>query len=116
MLYFSAQWCGACRAFTPVLARFYEQHRVAKNFEVVFISWDEFREEFAQYHGKMPWPALEFDQRETVDRLASRFDVQVLPTLVAINGDTGALICRNARQRVTEDPEATMFPWPDPRL
>nr|6GXY_A Chain A, Tryparedoxin [Trypanosoma brucei brucei]6GXY_B Chain B, Tryparedoxin [Trypanosoma brucei brucei]6GXY_C Chain C, Tryparedoxin [Trypanosoma brucei brucei] len=112
-LYFSASWCPPCRGFTPVLAEFYEKHHVAKNFEVVLISWDENESDFHDYYGKMPWLALPFDQRSTVSELGKTFGVESIPTLITINADTGAIIGTQARTRVIEDPDGANFPWPN---
>ncbi len=59
-LYFSAHWCGPCRAFTPKLVQFHQKCK-EKNlpFEVVFISSDKNENEMKAYmrEEKMPrWP------------------------------------------------------------
>lgn len=62
-LYFSAQWCGPCRKFTPKLVEFYNQ--VAPQhpeFEIVFVSSDRSPVAMEGYirDMKMPWPAIDF--------------------------------------------------------
>ena len=112
LLYFSAQWCPPCRAFTPELIKFHEKHAEKHNFEIVFCSWDQTEEEFMDYyqnhHGK--WLAMPFQHRPQVDAMAQRFGVQTIPTLILI-GANGDVVCKGARNMVASDPEAKQFPW-----
>jgi nucleoredoxin len=49
-LFFSALWCPPCRAFTPVLADFYEEaNKNGKKLEIVFVSHDENQHSFKEY-------------------------------------------------------------------
>ena len=62
-VYYSASWCGPCRAFTPDLVKWYKRNKSkAGLFELVFVSADRSEEQMAAYmvDDKMPWPALEF--------------------------------------------------------
>jgi len=64
-LYFSAQWCGPCRAFTPKLVEWYRQVRSRHpEFELVFVSSDRSEQAMLDYmkEANMPWPAVPFDQ------------------------------------------------------
>jgi len=107
-LYFSAHWCGPCRAFTPELIKWYNKYHAAKNFELVFVSWDRDPAQFSEYHGSMPWPALTY-QHPYVSQLNELFEVDGIPTLILIKAD-GTLVTKNARSGVTDAPED--FPWP----
>jgi len=62
-VYYSASWCGPCRAFTPDLVKWYKRNRSKSElFELVFVSADRSADQMAEYmtDDKMPWPALEF--------------------------------------------------------
>lgn len=109
-VYFSAGWCGPCRAFTPRLKEFYERHRAAKNFEVVWVSSDNDQRGYDEYYSVMPWLALPFSDRGRKAALSRRFRVQGVPTLVLLAPD-GSGITTEARARVMEDPSAEAFPW-----
>jgi len=66
-LYFSASWCGPCRAFTPDLVRAYRELKPAHpEFELIFISGDNSAGDMLAYmrEDKMPWLAVKYDRRE----------------------------------------------------
>ena len=48
-LYFSADWCPPCRAFTPVLTELYQNIHPEKKVKVIFISSDHDEQSFHQY-------------------------------------------------------------------
>ena len=109
-LYFSAHWCGPCKAFTPKLVEF--RNKIAKDFEVVFISSD--RDEAALFNymkeSGMTWPALPFnsDKKEELSKL---FQVRGIPSLVVLN-DKGVLVSTTARNDVaTLSPEEALKKW-----
>ncbi|CCW59631.1 unnamed protein product [Phytomonas sp. EM1] len=113
LLYFSASWCPPCRGFTPHLIDFYNKYHKEKDFEVVFVSWDEEKEDYTQYYAKMPWLAIPFEQNDVVKTLINRHSVESIPTLIAIEAATGNVITTSARSKVMEDSEGKDFPWPD---
>eukprot|EP00727_Mastigamoeba_balamuthi_P006748 m51a1_g2694 DNA-dependent protein kinase catalytic subunit (2648) ;mRNA; r:766654-782327 len=106
LLYFSG--------FTPVLAKFYEEHHKAHDFEVVFVSSDRDPESFGEYYGEMPWLALPFEDRNRKAALSQRFKVGGIPTLIVLDRD-GNLITSKARSHVAEN-DIDGFPWMPPTV
>lgn len=109
--YFSASWCPPCRGFTPQLADFYNKYKDAKNFEIIWISWDEEKDDYTGYFAKMPWTALPFEDRPGVEHLVKEFKVESIPTLVGVEANTGNVVTTTARARLVQDPEGAQFPW-----
>eukprot|EP00331_Platyophrya_macrostoma_P029436 CAMPEP_0176445148 /NCGR_PEP_ID=MMETSP0127-20121128/23506_1 /TAXON_ID=938130 /ORGANISM="Platyophrya macrostoma, Strain WH" /LENGTH=143 /DNA_ID=CAMNT_0017830833 /DNA_START=51 /DNA_END=482 /DNA_ORIENTATION=+ len=110
-LYFSASWCPPCRGFTPQLIEFYNKHSVEKNFEVVFVTWDEEEEDYEGYYGKMPWATVGFIGPKDQQRFNDLYKVESIPTLIGIDADSGDVVSRSARTMVVKDPEAAHYPW-----
>jgi nucleoredoxin len=94
-LYFSAEWCPPCRAFTPSLVKL--RDRRSDEFEVVFISSDRSAEDQQGYmkNYKMRWPSLPFGSPKRSE-LSSKFNISGIPALVIVDSD-GNLISRNGR-------------------
>lgn len=110
-LYFSAHWCGPCRAFTPELTKLYNKLTAeGKPFEVIFVSSDRDQAGFDEYYGEMPWLALPFADRARKDELSQFFKVQGIPTFVMIGPDL-KVINASARGAVMGDKEGANFPW-----
>ncbi|KAK9812335.1 hypothetical protein WJX73_003227 [Symbiochloris irregularis] len=65
-VYFGANWCPPCKAFTPKLAKFYAHMRNSDptEFEVLFISGDKDIKNYETYFATMPWKSLKFNSRE----------------------------------------------------
>ena len=64
--YFSAHWCPPCKAFTPILAEFYNNFKKGENgdkLEIIFVSSDKTDESFDEYFKEMPWLALPYKER-----------------------------------------------------
>ena len=115
-LYFSAHWCPPCRAFTPNLAKVYNELKDAgKDFEVIFISSDSSDKEFKDYHKDMPWLAIPYNNNDEKDACSEKYDVEGLPTLVLIDGETGETITDEGRGAVGEF-GADGFPFTKSRM
>ena len=80
-LYFSASWCGPCRAFTPSLIKFREAHK--NDFEVILVGADGSPKAQANYMKKykMPWLALTNRSREAT-QIRKSLGVPHIPYLV----------------------------------
>jgi len=103
-LYFSAHWCPPCRAFTPLLAEWYDKMKSegkADELEIVFVSSDSDEKSFQEYFGSMPWCALPF-RSPLGDQLSSEFGVRGIPMLVIIDAATGAVKDRDGRTAIAQ--------------
>jgi len=122
--YFSAEWCGPCRKFTPQLVDYYK--RVAPEhpeFEVVFYSMDRslFAMEKYMRDENMPWPAIDYGKlkdKETLKKNAGNG----IPSLVLVDS-TGKLISSSyagsqylGPQKVLADLDAIFAGKPPTRL
>jgi len=109
-LYFSAHWCPPCRKFTPELVEFYKKYKEEKEFEIIFLSCDKDHDSFLEYFKEMPWLALPFDDPRKA-LIISQYDFDgSIPTLLLLTPE-GALISRDARSGLSDDPEGKSFPW-----
>lgn len=101
-IYFGAHWCPPCRAFIPSLSDFYKllnaEH--GNDFEIVFVSADRDVESFTEYFDTMPFLALPFDSREINAKLASKYRVSGIPTLIIID-TSGRVIDGSGRTTVS---------------
>lgn len=92
-IYYSASWCGPCRAFTPDLVRWYKRNK-SKNpqFELIFVSSDRSAEDMAAYMKEdgMDWPALAFESKKTTPGL-TKYSGPGIPCLVLID-ETGKVL------------------------
>ena len=60
----------------------------------------------------MPWLTLDHQQQETKEKLDEKFQVDGIPTFILIDGDSGDIICKDARNQIqSKDKEGQHFPW-----
>ncbi len=59
----------------------------------------------------MPWLALDYRAWRKREELSKRFNVNGIPKLVLIDGDSGETICTNAKDQLHLDVEGRNFPW-----
>ena len=88
--YYSAHWCGPCRAFTPDLVSAYKEIKAAHpEFELIFVSSDENADAMKGYMTEygMEWPALRFDQTRTSRATRRPEHERGIPNLVFMDAD-----------------------------
>ena len=94
LVYFGAEWCPPCRAFSPKLVAAYEQlKKISPDaFEVVFVSSDEDSSGQLKYarEVKMPWPVLRFSQRGRAAPI-ERWAGKGIPCLVVVTREGDAI-------------------------
>lgn len=96
VFYYTASWCGPCRAFTPTLVEFYKKHK-NDNFEVVLISSDRDEKSMEAYaeKNKMPWPHVKFDQVKTFKGKYAH-GVRGIPSVIVCDLE-GKIVTSNGR-------------------
>jgi len=111
-LYFSAHWCPPCRQFTPVLSeRYVDLKEAGKLIEIVFVSSDKDDASFNEYHKSMTFLALPYAERAAKESLSKMYKVRGIPTLVLLDGATGATITLDGREALSEDDPVKAFPF-----
>ena len=113
-LYFSASWCGPCKAFTPHLVKFHKRNAQANNFTVVFISRDKNAAAMKAYmkSAKMPWYAVPYSDASR-DALAKELKVRGIPTLALFDAN-GKLVSENIRWDVMLLGKKAFDAWKSP--
>jgi len=90
LVYFGAQWCPPCRAFSPDLVTAYRKLKAMAPdyFELVFVSSDRDPSEQLSYARAvgMPWPVVKFGSLGSVQPL-ERWAGNGIPCLVAVTRD-----------------------------
>ena len=115
-LYFSAHWCGPCRAFTPTLIKFYQQCR-EKNLpiEILFVSSDNSEKGMFDYmkEAGMPWPAVSYGH-PIREQLKKHFNVTGIPTLRILRAD-GSILIENGRYDIVKYGFGAYQRWMNPK-
>ncbi|MDX2227239.1 MAG: thioredoxin-like domain-containing protein [Verrucomicrobiae bacterium] len=90
LVYYSASWCGPCKAFTPDLVAAYSRwkQKYGEDFELVFFSSDHDEDQMREYMkaSAMPWPAVKFS-RVSKSHPLSKFGGRGIPCLVLLGGN-----------------------------
>jgi nucleoredoxin len=92
-VYYSASWCGPCRAFTPKLVEWYNKNKPAHpEFELIFVSSDQGADEMDAYMAmdKMPWPALKFTKK-AANKSVTKYAGPGIPCLVFLDAEGNVL-------------------------
>lgn len=100
---FPASWCPPCKAFSPVLAQFYNKCAKEGKLEIVYVSSDRTVESFNEYYATMPWLSLTCEEGSAAIKtnLATIFNITGIPTTLVLNVETGNFITDDARSTVS---------------
>lgn len=88
-VYFSASWCGPCRAFTPDLVKWYKETKPKHpEFELIFVSSDQDENSMEAYMSgdQMPWPALKYTKARS-NKSLRQYAGRGIPCLVLLDAE-----------------------------
>ena len=107
-LYFSAGWCPPCRKFSPELSKFRAAH--SQDFTVIFVSSDHSEAEMMSFIAGKGFLHVPFHGKAR-QAIQMRLGVSMLPTLVIIDGTSGAILTDWGRAAVTRNPAGCLEGW-----
>jgi thiol-disulfide isomerase/thioredoxin len=104
LVYFSASWCGPCRAFTPELVKFHEDYAKKGKFEVVFVSACNSEKDMLGYMtaDKMPWLAVPYPKVAGTG-LQQKYAVTGIPRLVVLDKEGKNISAAGGARQVLAD-------------
>lgn len=109
-IYFSAHWCPPCRAFTPQLAKLYQEwNSTEKKIEIIFVSSDRDEKSWKEYFALMPWLAVPFGSTKIAD-LKKSCGVKYIPMLCVIGKD-GKVLLEDGRGTIEDEGENAINIW-----
>jgi nucleoredoxin len=60
----------------------------------------------------MPWLTLDYNEQDKKEELSTKFEVNGIPTFILLDGDSGEVVCKDARSQVQKkDKKGEDFPW-----
>ena len=109
-IYFSAHWCGPCRAFTPNLGKFYENvNKEKKQVEIIYCPSDQTLQEFNEYYQTMPWLAIPFES-DSKDAIADGLGISSIPTLIIFDKN-GNVLDNDGRGTIEKEGVKAINTW-----
>lgn len=111
LVLFSAQWSPLCKTLTSQLESFYSMaNSYEQIIEVLFVSYDRSKSEFDEYFAKMPWIAVNYEDRKRKKKLEKKFGVKEVPFLALIDDD-GIMKSKDVRNDIITGGISTLNIW-----
>ncbi len=107
-LYFSANWCAPCHAFTPTLVKFYQDAGDARPFNLLMVSDDESADQLKSYADSthMPWQFAKL-KSDLAASLEHDYAGDGIPDLVLVD-DSGKVLADSFNGHEYRMPQAVL--------